>query len=98
MKGFPNQVAELPKLAIAMQCLTEIESAGENGKDDEVFGRALVRAGVAGTGHIRRPVEEYLRAQALKEPSNRSYRTTARGLRSGAGGLYPSEACGLIVL
>ncbi|MFZ5791442.1 MAG: hypothetical protein ACOY3L_12160 [Pseudomonadota bacterium] len=81
MKGFPNQVAELPKLAVAMRCLVNIERAGKNGKDDGVFGEALVRAGVAGTGHKPMPIEEYLQAQLKKTPSNRSYRTTARGLR-----------------
>jgi hypothetical protein len=49
VKGFPNQVAELPKIATGIRCLVDIEAAGKNGKDDGVFGEALVRAGVAGT-------------------------------------------------
>jgi hypothetical protein len=81
MKGFPNQVAELPKIATGMKCLVEIEAAGENGKDDGVLGEALVRAGVAGAGHTSMPVEEYLEAQRKKAISNQSFRTTARGLR-----------------
>ncbi len=81
MKGFPNQVAELPKIATGIRCLVEIEEAGDNGKDDSVFGEALVRAGVAGTGHTPRPVEEYLAEQRTKPISGQSFRTTARGLR-----------------
>jgi hypothetical protein len=81
LKGFPNQIAELPKVATGVRCLLEIEHAGENGKDDGVFGEALVRAGVAGTGHRPRPVESYLREQRTKTASNQSFRTTARGLR-----------------
>ena len=81
MKGFPNQVAELPKIAIGIQCLVDIEDAGENGKDDGVFGEALVRVGVAGTGHTPIPIEDYLETQRKKTASNQSFRTTARGLR-----------------
>ena len=81
MKGFPNQIAELPKLANGMGCLTRLADDGANGKDDGVFGQALVRAGVAGTGHTPRPVEDYIREQLTKERGNQSFRTTARGLR-----------------
>lgn len=81
MKGFPNQIAELSKLADGMQCLTRVVDAGANVKDDGVFGQALVRAGVAGTGHTPRPVEDYIRDQLTKTPSRQSFRTTARGLR-----------------
>ncbi|MCK6440265.1 MAG: hypothetical protein L6Q71_08715 [Planctomycetes bacterium] len=81
MKGFPNQVAELPKIATGMQCLVGIEAAGQNGKDDGIFGEALVRSGVAGTGHTPKPVETYLREQRKKPIGGQSFRTTARGLR-----------------
>lgn len=81
MKGFPNQVADLGKLAAGMQTLVHLVDAGENARDDGIFGEALVRAGVAGTGHTPMPVEDYLRQQRTKTPSNQSFRTTARGLR-----------------
>lgn len=81
MKGFPNQVAELPKIATGIRCLVDIEAAGENGKDDGIFGEALVRAGVAGTGHTPKPVDAYLKEQRKKPISGQSFRTTARGLR-----------------
>jgi len=81
MKGFPNQVAELSKLAIGMRALTSIIDEGSNPKDDGIFGQALVRVGVAGTGHISLPVDEYIRQQLTKPASNQSFRTTARGLR-----------------
>ncbi|HEX9808120.1 MAG TPA: hypothetical protein VGC25_00765, partial [Alphaproteobacteria bacterium] len=81
MKGFPNQVAELPKITTGISCLVDIEAAGENGKDDGIFGEALVRAGVAGTGHKPMPVDDYLKAQRQKPIGGQSFRTTARGLR-----------------
>jgi hypothetical protein len=81
MKGFPNQVAELSKLAKAMQAIVRLTAAHEQAKDDGVFGEALVRAEVAGTGHTPMPVEQYLRIQRTKSKSNQSFRTTARGLR-----------------
>lgn len=81
MKGFPNQVAELGKIATAMQALVQLVDRDSNAKDDGVYGTALVRAGVAGTGHRPMPAEAYIREQLRKEPSNQSFRTTARGLR-----------------
>jgi hypothetical protein len=81
MKGFPNQVAELPKLSKAMQCLCRLTDHGEQAKDDGLLGEELVRAGIAGTGHTPIPIERYLREQRTKSKSNQSFRTTARGLR-----------------
>lgn len=79
MKGFPNQVADLAKLAKAMQCIVRLE--GRQAKDDGVLGEAMVRAGVAGPGHGHQPVEDYLRSQRLKKLQNQSHRATARLLR-----------------
>ena len=79
MKGFPNQVADLRKLATAMRDIVRLE--GEGARDDGILGEALVRSGVAGTGHSPHPVEEYLRDQRHKKHSDQSFRTTARGLR-----------------
>jgi len=81
MKGFPNQVVDLPKLSKAMQCIVRLTDDGEQAKDDGILGEDLVRAGVAGTGHTPMPIERYLRAQRTKSKSNQSFRTTARGLR-----------------
>lgn len=81
MKGFPNQIVDLEKLAAGMRVLIERLHAAENPRDDGVYGRALVRAGVAGTGHSPMPVEEYLQKQLQNTPSNQSFRTIARGLR-----------------
>lgn len=81
MKGFPNQVAELPKLSKAMQCIVRLTDRGEQAKDDGILGEALVHARVAGTGHTPMPIQEYLRIQRTKSLSNQSFRTTARGLR-----------------
>lgn len=81
VKGFPNQVADLVKVRTAISAFVKIYDEGSNPKDDGVFGEALVRAGVAGTGHVPKPIEEYLRGQRLKPNSGQSFRTTARGLR-----------------
>ena len=81
MKGFPNQIAELPKIALGIRCMADLVAAGDDAKNDGVFGEALVRAGVAGTGHTPRPVEEYLAEQRRKTLANQSFRATARGLR-----------------
>jgi hypothetical protein len=81
MKGFPNQVADLGKIATGMQALIRLVDGNADAKDDGVFGPALVRAGVAGTGHTPRPVEADIREQLTRSPSNQSFRTTARGLR-----------------
>lgn len=81
MKGFPNQVADLGKLASGMRCIVNLLERGRNPKDDGIFGQALVRAHVAGTGHVPKPVNEYIREQLTKPPDRQSFRTTARGLR-----------------
>jgi len=81
MKGFPNQVAELTKLTTAMQTLVQVVNRRQQAKDDGIYGQALVRSGVAGTGHTPMPVEQYIRQQLTKGKSEQSFRTTARGLR-----------------
>ncbi len=81
MKGFPNQVADLSKLAAGIASLVSVVDGGQSAKDDGIFGEALVRVGVAGTGHVPMPVDEYLEEQLKKQVSNQSFRTTARGLR-----------------
>jgi hypothetical protein len=81
MKGFPNQVADLRKLATAMQCIVRLVDAGGQAKDDGILGQELVRAEVAGTGHRPQPVEDYIRRQLRNSPDRQSFRTTARGLR-----------------
>ncbi len=81
MKGFPNQVADLGKLAKAMNCIARLVDAGKQAKDDGVLGKELVRARIAGTGHTPTPVGVYIRSQLGKRKSDQSFRTTARGLR-----------------
>lgn len=81
MKGFPNQVAELTKIADAVAALVELVDSGADAKDDGVFGQTLVHARVAGTGHVAQPIKQYIAEQLRKTPSNQSFRTTARGLR-----------------
>jgi hypothetical protein len=83
VKGFPNQVANLSKLATGMADVVRLVDQGDNARNDGVLGEAFVRSGVAGRGHgrVQIPIAEYLRQQRAKRPSNQSMRTTARGLR-----------------
>jgi hypothetical protein len=80
MKGFPNQVADLPKLAAGMRCIAELLDNGADASDDGVFGEALVRSGVIRTGHTPIPIDRYLREQLAKSKDRQSFRATARGL------------------
>jgi len=81
MKGFPNQVADLRKLADGLAVIQELNERGANSKSDDTLGEALVHAGVLGTGHIPQPVDNYLKGQRAKRLSDQSHRTGARGLR-----------------
>ena len=83
MKGFPNQISDLGKLATGMRVLIELINAHQDARDDGVFGSRLVHAEVAGTGHGHRAMtpEAYLRQQEQQPVGRQSHRTTARGLR-----------------
>src|SRR2546421_6869908 len=81
MKGFPNQIADLGKLAQGLQCIVQVLAEGRNPRDDGVLGEAMVRAGILGTGHTPVPVDEYIREQLTKTEDRQSFRTSARGLR-----------------
>jgi hypothetical protein len=83
VKGFPNQVTDLQKLAKAMETLVELVDAGKDAKSYTEYGIALVRAGVLNTGHGRakKPVDQYIAEQLSKKPNRQSIQTTPRGLR-----------------
>lgn len=81
MKGFPNQIAELERLSQGLQTIVQVLAAGRNPRDDGVLGQAMVRSGVLGTGHIPKPVDQYIREQLTKTQDRQSFRTSARGLR-----------------
>lgn len=80
MKGFPNQVADLAKLAAGMRVIVELLNDGADASDDGVFGEALVRSGIIRTGHTPIPIERYLHEQYAKPKDRQSFRATARGL------------------
>lgn len=81
MKGFPNQVAKLQKLATGVRCIEELLEDGRNPRDNGVLGEALVRAHVAGAGRAGQSIDAYLAEQRTKDAADQSPRTTARGLR-----------------
>lgn len=80
MKGFPNQVSDLRKVNAALKALADILAHGDQPSDD-LYGPELVRAGVAGAGRSRRPVEDYIREQKALPAGRRSIGATARGMR-----------------
>ena len=79
MKGFPNQIADVVKLAKAYSILASRIDLGLP-VDDDSYGEALLQEGV-----IRykgdESVSDFLSRIRLKSPSNQSHRTTARGLK-----------------
>lgn len=81
MKGFPNQVADLETLTKALRVLLDLKTKGQHPRDDGIFGEALIRSRVLGTGHTPIPVDDYLDKQRNKAISDQSFRTRARGLR-----------------
>ncbi|MEN6534564.1 MAG: hypothetical protein ABFD89_12930 [Bryobacteraceae bacterium] len=83
MKGFPNQVPDLCKLADGLAIIDRLNEQGANSKSYDTLGEALVRGGVLGTGHVRQPIDQYLKEQRAKlgGPSYQSHQTGARGLR-----------------
>ena len=83
MKGFPNQISDLGKLATANRVLVQLADSGEDAKSYIEYGVALLREGVLGTGHGSRqmPVEDYIARQRSLAPDRQSIQTTPRGLR-----------------
>jgi hypothetical protein len=83
MKGFPNQVPDLRKLAEGLAIIDRLNQEGANSKSYDVLGEALVRGAVLGTGHVKQPVDKYLREQRSKQggSSYQSHQTGARGIR-----------------
>lgn len=81
MKGFPNQVAKIDKVAVAVRDIAALAAADKESYDDDILGEAFVRSGVAGRGRPPKAVATYLAEQRLKPKSSQSHRTTARGMR-----------------
>ncbi|TET34439.1 MAG: hypothetical protein E3J72_14270 [Planctomycetota bacterium] len=81
MKGFPNQISDLKKLALAMRVIGDLLKVNKNPYDDGIFGEALVRQKVISAGRTPMPIEEYIAKQKEKRIQDQSFRATARGLR-----------------
>lgn len=81
MKGFPNQIADLGKLAQGMRCIAQMIADELNPRDDEVLGEALLRARVIRPGRRGETLQQYLRVQRQKPRSGQSFQTSARLLR-----------------
>jgi hypothetical protein len=81
MKGFPNQVTDLSKLATGMREIVRLVDEGHNAKDDGILGEAFLRAGVIGKRNKAISFDEYLEDQRQKNLSDQSFRAGARFLR-----------------
>lgn len=84
MKGFPNQVANLQKLSLALKVSNDILKSKKPSDyfDDDKFGEALVLANIIKSKDRRQSQEEYLKTQRAKSnKSDQGHRTLARGLR-----------------
>lgn len=80
MKGFPNQISNVQKLADGLRVLKELADAGQVA-DDSSFGEALLWAGVISPGRSGGDVRSYLSRMSRRAPSNQSHRTSARGVK-----------------
>ncbi len=80
MKGFPNQIADITKLTIALSTLANRLQAGQP-VDDDSYGEALLREGVINSRDQKESAEAYLSRMRAKSPSAQSHRTAARGLK-----------------
>lgn len=72
---------DLPKLSRALGVVASMVASGDNPKNNDQFGEALVRAGVIGSRDANQTADAYLAEQRAKPASSQSHRTVARGLR-----------------
>ena len=80
MKGFPNQIADISKLTIALYVLAERIDKGL-AVDDDSYGESLLRQEVIQPGRGGETIDQYLARMRINTPSNQSHRTTGRQLK-----------------
>ena len=80
MKGFPNQISNIQKLADGLRVLKDLTDAGQVA-DDSSFGEALLWEGIISPGRSGGDVRSYLSGMSRRAPSNQSHRTSARGVK-----------------
>ena len=80
MKGFPNQIAKIEKLTVALSILSELLTTGGS-SDDKSFGESLLWGGVIRAGRSGGDIATYIDHMNTLSPSNQSHRTTARGVK-----------------
>lgn len=80
MKGFPNQIANVQKMAAAFGLLADLLGAGRS-IDDESYGEVLVRGGIIGARSKSETADQYLSRMKALPRANQSHQTTARGLK-----------------
>ena len=80
MKGFPNQISNVQKLANGLRVLKDLTDAGQVA-DDSSFGEALLWEGVINPGRSGGDVRSYLTQMSLRSPMNQSHRRSARGIK-----------------
>lgn len=80
MKGFPNQIADIRKLTLALVVIAD-RLAQSLPIDDGALGEAFLRAGIIQPRNKAQSLDDYLRGMGEKSLSNQSHRTAARGLK-----------------
>ena len=85
MRNFPHQVNQIRKIKGALQVASQLLTDGYDVGDDGVLGYAVARAGIYTFRNLLNPspkeLEEVIRREQGKIPSNQGPRTFARDLR-----------------
>lgn len=81
MKNFPHQISDFPRLVAGLRVFDSLSRAAANLGDDRIVGEALARAEVYSFRGKGGTVEDRIRAESGKDPSNQGFRTAARDLR-----------------
>ena len=80
MKGFPNQIADIKKITMALDILSGLLNSNSS-TDDQTLGESLLFNKVIKAGKSGETIDTYLDRMSNLSPSNQGYRTTARGLK-----------------
>ncbi|WP_052238283.1 HNH endonuclease [Vibrio sinaloensis] len=81
MLGFPNQISNLQKVALSVEVFYQADLKGVDLKNDHDIGEMLLVHQVISPRNKAISLDEYLAEQRKKKRSNRSYETSARGIR-----------------
>ncbi|EKO3401462.1 HNH endonuclease [Vibrio fluvialis] len=81
MLGFPNQISNIEKVALAVDVFYQASLKGVDLKSDYNMGEMLLMSHVISPRNKEISINEYLIEQRKKKRSNRSYEASTRGIR-----------------